>query len=88
MSKISYLLTGVGAGLLLGSLFAPRTGAESRKLFVRKARRARKQVKSAVNDGSRYLAKRGSEARDQAGDLIDRGKVIYRSAGKMLQTAF
>jgi gas vesicle protein len=74
----------VGAGLLVGGLFAPRAGDQSRKLIARKAQKVKKVVKNAVNDGTRYITRRGAVVRDQANGLIDRSKVIYRTAGKVV----
>jgi hypothetical protein len=81
------LMTGLGAGILVGGFFAPRAGEDSRKLFRRKALRVKKTVQNAVDDGTKYMVRRGTKVRDQAGDLIDRGKGMYRIAGRMLQAA-
>jgi gas vesicle protein len=50
---------GVGAALLL----APKSGRETREL-----------LKDKADEGKEYLKRRGSELRDDASDLIDRGK--------------
>jgi gas vesicle protein len=84
MRAFSYLLTGVGAGLVLGGLFAPKTGAESRKLLARRARKMRRAAKRAASDSSRYLKRTSAKVRDEAGDWIDRGKTVYRTAGKLV----
>jgi hypothetical protein len=83
----SMLLTGLGAGIVVGGLFAPRAGEVSRKLIARRAQKVRKAVKNAVGDGTRYITRRGTKVRDQAIDLVDRGKGIYRTAEKMVQAA-
>jgi hypothetical protein len=81
-----FLMTGLGAGILVGGFFAPRAG-EDRKLFRRKALRAKKAVQNAVDDGAKYMVRGGTKVRDQASELVDRGKGIYRVAGRMLQAA-
>jgi hypothetical protein len=83
----SYLMTGLGAGILVGGLFAPRSGDASRKLILRKAQRVKRVVKSAADDSTRFITRRGSEVRDQAGELMDRGKAVYRAAGKLVHAA-
>jgi gas vesicle protein len=86
--RVLYILaTGVGAGILVGGLFAPRAGDASRKLIAKRAQRARKVLKSAVNDGTRFLTRRGTEVRDQASELMDRSRGMYRAAGKLLHAA-
>jgi len=81
----SILVTGLGAGMLVGGLFAPRAGEVSRKLIRRRAQKVTRAVKHAVDDGTRFISRRSAKMRDQASGLIDRGKGIYRTAGKMVQ---
>jgi gas vesicle protein len=50
---------GVGAALLL----APKSGRETREL-----------LKDKADEGKEYLKRRGSALREDASDLIDRGK--------------
>ena len=83
----SYLMTGLGAGILVGGLFAPRSGDASRKLIRQKALKVKKVVRIAAQDSTRFLTRRGTEARDQAGELMDRGKKVYRAAGRLVQAA-
>ena len=54
---------GVGAGVCIALLFAPKSGRETRDV-----------LKGKANDGTEYLKRRGSEFRDTAGEIIDRGK--------------
>jgi gas vesicle protein len=37
-SKVSYLLVGVGIGSLVGILFAPKSGEDTREYLAQKAR--------------------------------------------------
>lgn len=83
----SYLATALGAGILVGGLFAPRAGDASRKLIARKAQRAKRVVKNTVSDSARYITRRGTKVRDQTIELIDRGKGMYRAAEKMVHAA-
>jgi hypothetical protein len=80
----SYALA-VGGGVLVGGLFAPRAGEVSRKLLVRKAQRVKRSVKHAVNDSTRFLTRNGAKVRDEAGELLGRGKGAYRAAGKLVR---
>jgi len=84
MRTFSVLMTGLGAGILVGGLFAPRSGEASRKLIARRAQKVRRTVKTAVDDSSRFVTRRSAQVRDQAVGLIDRGKSVYRAAGRMV----
>jgi gas vesicle protein len=62
-SKVNYLLLGLGIGSLLGILFAPKSGEETREYLSQKAK-----------EGSEYAQKKARELRERAEDLIERGK--------------
>jgi gas vesicle protein len=62
-SGFSWFLAGLGIGALIGVLYAPRAGKETRDELV-----------SSAREGTEYLKQRGREAADQMGDLVDRGK--------------
>src|SRR5689334_1863420 len=56
-------LAGLGVGVAVGMLFAPRTGGETREIIRNKA-----------GEGKEYIKQRSSELKDQAGELIEKGK--------------
>lgn len=62
-NKFSYFFLGLGIGVAVGVLFAPKAGTDTRDLLRGKA-----------GDGADYLRRRGTELRDTASDAIDRGK--------------
>ncbi len=62
-NRISYFFLGLGLGVAVGVLFAPKSGEETRDMIRNKA-----------NEGADYMKRRGTELRDQASDAIDRGK--------------
>ncbi|MGC9969295.1 MAG: YtxH domain-containing protein [Bryobacteraceae bacterium] len=62
-SKLGYFAFGLGLGLAIGVLFAPKSGEETREFLCSKA-----------DEGKEYLQRRGEELRGQAADLVDRGK--------------
>ena len=62
-SKVSYFLVGLGIGSLLGILFAPKSGEETREDLSQRAK-----------EGSEYAQKKARELRESAEDLIERGK--------------
>jgi len=64
-SKVSYFLVGLGIGSLIGILFAPRSGEETREFLTQKA-----------EEGKEYAQKKARELRDRAEDLVERGKHV------------
>jgi gas vesicle protein len=64
-SKVSYFLIGLGIGSLLGILFAPKSGEETREFLSSKA-----------DEGREYAQRKARELRERAEDLIERSKEI------------
>ena len=64
-SKVSFFLVGVGIGALLGVLFAPKSGEETREYLSKRAA-----------EGRDYAQKKARELRERADELIERGKDV------------
>ena len=62
-SGFSWFLAGLGLGALIGVLYAPKAGRETRETLI-----------SGAREGTEYLRQRGREVSDQVGDLVDRGR--------------
>jgi gas vesicle protein len=62
-NKFSYFFLGLGLGVAVGLLFAPKTGEETRDLLLTKA-----------DEGKEFLKRRSSELRDTAADVVEKGK--------------
>jgi gas vesicle protein len=62
-NKFSYFFLGLGLGVAVGLLFAPKAGAETRDLLLTKA-----------DEGKEFLKRRSSELRDNAVDAMEKGK--------------
>ena len=62
-SKVTYFMVGLGVGALVGVLFAPKSGEETRKFLAEKA-----------DEGRDFAQKKARELRERADDLIERGK--------------
>jgi gas vesicle protein len=62
-SGFSWFLAGLGLGALIGVLYAPKAGRETRE-----------ELLSSAREGTEYLKQRGRDAADQVGDLVDRSK--------------
>jgi gas vesicle protein len=59
MNRTIGFMAGLGAGISLGMLFAPRSGVRTRLLMQRRA-----------TDGADYLRQRSSEVRNAAAEAI------------------
>jgi gas vesicle protein len=64
-SKVSYFLVGLGVGALVGVLFAPKSGEETRNYLTNKA-----------DEGKDYAQRKARELRERADELIERGKDV------------
>lgn len=62
-SKFFYFLTGVSIGAVLGILFAPQSGEETREMIAERASESRE-----------YLLRKSRDLREQADELLERGK--------------
>lgn len=72
-AKISYFIVGLGIGTLVGILFAPKSGEETRDFLSQKA-----------DEGREYAQKKARELRERAEDLIERSKdIINREKGSL-----
>ena len=74
--RLSYFFLGLGIGVAVGILFAPKSGEETRGL-----------IKSKAGEGGEYLKRRGEEVRSQAGEAIDRGKSAVQKQREQLNAA-
>jgi len=62
-SKIPYFFLGLGLGVAVGLLFAPKSGPETREMLLTKA-----------DEGKEYLKRQGVQLKTTAGEAIERGK--------------
>ena len=75
-SKVSFFLVGLGIGALVGILFAPKSGEETREYLSSKA-----------EEGRDYAQKKARELRERAEDLIERSKEIMARQKDALSNA-
>lgn len=75
-SRVSYFLVGLGIGALVGLLYAPKSGDETRDFLSKKA-----------DEGRDYAQKKARELRERAEDLIERSKEIMSRQKDALSSA-
>lgn len=75
-SRISYFMVGLGIGALIGILFAPKSGEETREYLSKRA-----------DEGRDYAQKKARELRERAEDLLERGKEVATRQKESLSAA-
>src|SRR5712664_1181011 len=71
---ISYFIVGLGIGVAVGMLLAPRSGEETRQLLREKADDGTDFLRTKAEESREFVRRRGSELRESASDLIDRSR--------------
>ena len=75
-SKASFFLIGLGIGAVVGILFAPRSGEETREYLTDRA-----------DEGREYAQRKARELRERAEDLLERSKEIMDRQKDAISTA-
>ena len=73
-SGISYFAVGLGIGVAVGLLLAPRSGEETRQILLDKAGEGKDYLRTKAEESKEFVRRRGTEFRESASDLIDRSK--------------
>ena len=60
---LASFLLGMGVGVAIGMLFAPKSGEETREL-----------IKNKAGEGTDFLKQRSTEAKQTASEWVDKGK--------------
>lgn len=74
--RFSYFFLGLGIGVAVGVLFAPKSGEETRELIREKA-----------DEGKQYLRRRGEELKENTVDALDRSKQAIQRQKEQLSAA-
>lgn len=74
--RISYFCLGLGIGVAVGILFAPKSGEETRLL-----------LRSKADESKDYLKRKGEELKDSAVDLADKSKMALQRQKEQLAAA-
>jgi gas vesicle protein len=73
---LSSFLMGLGVGVAIGMLFAPKSGQETRDI-----------IKNKAGEGTDYLKQRSTDFRQSATEWVDKGKEAIRSQKETLSDA-
>ena len=85
--RISYFCLGLGIGVAVGILFAPKSGEETRQLLRSKADEGGDYVKRMADEGSEYVKRKSDELRDSATELAEKSKLAIQKQKEQLAAA-
>jgi gas vesicle protein len=74
--RLSYFFLGLGLGVAVGLLFAPKSGEETRDFLRGKA-----------DEGKDYLKRRSEELRESASDYLEKGRSMVARQRENLTAA-
>jgi gas vesicle protein len=75
-----WFLAGLGIGGLIGVLYAPKAGAETREELKAKAQEGRDYVRNRARDVARDVQNQASEWVDKSRDMVTQQKDQFRAA--------
>lgn len=75
-SNFMWFLAGLGFGALLGVLYAPRSGRETRD-----------SLKNTAQEGREYLKTRSRDAKESVSEWVDRGKEVVGRSKEQINSA-
>jgi gas vesicle protein len=76
-SSFGWFLAGLGLGAVVGVLYAPRSGSETREA-----------LRSRAEEGREYVRGRAREAREQASEWVDRGRDVVNQQKDQFRAAY
>jgi len=72
-----WFLAGLGLGALVGVLYAPKSGRETRQSLI-----------DAAEEGRDFVVTKGRQAREQAGQYTERGKEVLAAQKEQFKAAY
>jgi gas vesicle protein len=76
-SSFLWFLAGLGVGAVVGVLYAPRSGDETREV-----------LRSKAQEGSERMRHQARRAREQASDFMDRGRDALNQQKEQFRSAY
>ena len=77
VSGLGWFLAGLGVGALVGVLYAPKAGKETREELVASALDAKERAAVLAQQGRERAAQLAEQGKQQVGEYVDRGKEYY-----------
>jgi gas vesicle protein len=77
VSGLGWFLVGLGVGAVVGVLYAPKAGKETREDLVASAMDAKERAAVLAQQGRERAAQLAEQGKQQMGEYVDRGKEYY-----------
>lgn len=77
VSGLGWFLAGLGAGALVGVLYAPKAGKETRDDIVASALDAKERAGVLAQQGKDKASEYAAQGKQQVDEYVDRGKEYY-----------
>jgi gas vesicle protein len=76
-SSFLWFLAGLGVGAVVGVLYAPKSGNETRDV-----------IRSKAQEGADMARQQARRAREQANDWVDRGRDVFNQQKEQFRNAY
>jgi gas vesicle protein len=76
-NSFAWFLAGLGVGAVVGVLYAPRSGNETRDV-----------IRAKAEESKEYVRGRARQAREQASEWVDKGKDILNQQKEQFRSAY
>ncbi|HEY7615843.1 MAG TPA: YtxH domain-containing protein [Terriglobales bacterium] len=76
-SSFLWFLAGLGLGAVVGVLYAPRSGSETRQV-----------IRDKAEEGREFMRTHAQDVRDQASQWVDRGREILNQQRDQFKSAY
>jgi gas vesicle protein len=86
--KFLYFIAGAGIGAVLGLLFAPKSGRETRDMLARTANEGRDYFNNKVGESRQYLEEGKRKVTDDFSTFLDRSKDAVQRQKEQITAAF
>jgi gas vesicle protein len=86
--KLLYFIAGAGIGAVLGLLFAPKSGRETREIIARTANEGRDFLSTKVTEGRQFVEDSKRRVNDDFNSFLDRSKEAVQRQKEQLTAAF
>jgi gas vesicle protein len=74
--RLSYFFLGLGIGVAVGILFAPKSGEETREM-----------IRGKAGESKEFLKRRGEQIKESANEYVEKGKVAVSRQRDQLAAA-